>query len=180
MSLALALHGETPMARFLWDETRPKSENDFSDYVKNHLERDLKECGIVANREVEFRRLSQAGVGEKIDIVVDAVSKNGESFETISVVIESKGCWDKDLKTAMESQLRDRYLIDDQNRFGLYLVGWFLCDKWDEGHYQKKDTLKLNLSLEEAQAFFDKQATDLLNAPFHIRAFVLNATLPEQ
>lgn len=173
------LHGVTPMATFLWNDNRPRSENDFSDYVKNHLKNDLNTRGFFANREVEFRRLKQSGVGEKTDIVVDAVCQIGEQFETVSVVIESKGCWNKDLKTAMEFQLRDRYLIDDQHRFGLYLVGWFLCSKWDGGHYQKKDTLKLNLSSKEAQAFFDQQAADLSCDPIHIQAFVLDAGLPE-
>lgn len=177
--LEKTLHGVTPMATFLWNGNRPRSENDFSDYIENHFKHDLKARGIIANREVEFRRLSQSGVGEKTDIVVDAVCQNGKQFETISVVIECKGCWNKDLSTAMESQLRNRYLIDDQHRFGLYLVGWFLCHKWDDDHYQKKDTLKLNLTYETAQAFFDKQAFDLSNGPKDIQAFVLNAALPE-
>ncbi len=177
--LEQTLHGVTPMATFLWNDNRPRSENDFSDYVKNHLENDLNTRGFFANREVEFRRLKQSGVGEKTDIVVDAVCQIGERLETVSVVIESKGCWNKDLKTAMKFQLRDRYLIDDQHRFGLYLVGWFLCSKWDSGHYQKKDTLKLNLSIQEARAFFDQQATDLSCDSIYIQAFVLDAGLPE-
>jgi hypothetical protein len=177
--LEQTLHGVTPMATFLWNNNRPRSENDFSDYVKNHLENDLNKRGFFANREVEFRRLKQSGVGEKTDIVVDAVCQFGEQFETVSVVIESKGCWNKDLKTAMEFQLRDRYLIDDQHRIGLYLVGWFLCDKWDGNHDQKKATLKLKLSIEEMQAFFDQQAADLSCDPIHIQALVLNAGLPE-
>jgi len=177
--LEQTLHGVTPMATFLWNNNRPRSENDFSDYVKSHLENDLNKSGVFANREVEFRRLKQSGVGEKTDIVVDAVCQIGKQFETVTVVIESKGCWNKELKTAMEFQLRDRYLIDDQHRFGLYLVGWFLCSKWDDNHYQKKDSLKLNFSIKEAQAFFDQQATDLSCDPIHIQAFVLDTGLPE-
>ena len=31
----------------------------------------------------------------------------------------------------METQLRDRYLAGVSSRHGIYLVGWFLCDRWD-------------------------------------------------
>ncbi len=170
------LHGVTPMARFLWNGDRPKEENDFSDYVENHLKEDLKGRGIVANREVEFRRLSQSGVGEKTDIVVDAVYKNNRGFESVTVVIESKGCWNKDLKTAMESQLLKRYLIDDQHRHGLYLVGWFSCDQWNDSDSRKKQTPKM--TLEDAQAIYDKQAADLSKEGFCVKALLLNTSLP--
>jgi len=172
------LHGVTPMARFLWNGDRPMDENDFSDWVENHLKEDLKGRGIVANREVEFRRLSQSGVGEKTDIVVDAVCKNKSGFETITVVIESKGCWNKELKTAMEAQLLKRYLIDDQHRFGLYLVGWFYCDLWSASDYRKKQTPELTIA--EAQVIFDTQAMDLSKDGRYIKALVLNSSLPKK
>lgn len=172
------LHGVTPMARFLWNLDRPKEENDFSDYVENHLKEDLKGRGIVANREVEFRRLSQSGVGEKTDIVVDAVCKNNRGFESITVVIESKGCWNKELKTAMKSQLLKRYLIDDQHRHGLYLVGWFSCAQWNDSDSRKKQTPKM--TLEDAQAVYDKQAATLSKEGFCIKALLLDTSLPEK
>jgi hypothetical protein len=171
------LHGVTPMARFLWNGDRPKDENDFSDWVENHLKEDLKGRGIVANREVEFRRLSQSGVGEKTDIVVDAVSKNNSGFETITVVIESKGCWHNELKTAMDSQLMQRYLIDERHRYGLYLVGWFHCDQWNASDYRKKKNS--DMTIDEAQAFFDKQAIGLSKGGRQIKALVVNTSLPK-
>lgn len=170
------LHGVTPMARFLWNVDRPKEENDFSDYVENHLKEDLKRRGIVANREVEFRRLSQSGVGEKTDIVVDAICKNNSGFESATVVIECKGCWNKDLNTAMATQLQNRYLIDDMHRHGLYLVSWCSCDQWDGSDYRKKQVPKMTIA--EAQAFYDKQAESLSKGGHHIRALMLNTALP--
>ncbi len=60
------LHGETPARIFLWNELpvgdddqkryRPKDENLLSDYVKLHLERELKQRGVIVLREVEIRR----------------------------------------------------------------------------------------------------------------------------
>lgn len=170
------LHGVTPMARFLWNGDRPKDENDFSDWVENHLKEDLKGRGIVANREVEFRRLSQSGVGEKTDIVVDAICKDNSGFETITVVIESKGCWHNKLKTAMNSQLLQRYLIDEQHRYGLYLVGWFHCDQWNAKDYRKKKNS--DMTIDEAQAFFDKQAIELSKDGRQIKALMVNTSLP--
>lgn len=169
------LHGVTPMARFLWNVDRPKEENDFSDFVEDHLKNDLKGRGIVANREVEFRRLSQSGVGEKTDIVVDAICKNNSGFESITVVIESKGCWNPKLNTAMASQLQKRYLIDDQHRHGLYLIAWCACDQWNGSDPRKKQVPKLTIA--EVQVFYDKQASDLSKEGHHLRALVLNTAL---
>ena len=60
--LELELQGETPAARDVWDlvsskpdKFKPVNENTFSDYVKRFLDHDLKQRGIIANREVELR-----------------------------------------------------------------------------------------------------------------------------
>jgi hypothetical protein len=72
--LEATLQGETPAAQFLWDKTnengwRPKDENSLSDYVKIHLDKDLRQRGVIVNREVEIRH----GHGERTDIHVDAI-----------------------------------------------------------------------------------------------------------
>lgn len=170
------LHGVTPMSRFLWNEDRPKNENDFSDFVEVHLREDLSRRGIVANREVEFRRLSNSGVGEKTDIVVDAVSPQVDGFQTVTVVIESKGCWNKELKTAMSNQLIDRYLIDERHRHGIYLVGWFLCEKWDPSDYKKGNTPKM--SLEEARELFFDQSVQYSNDSVSVSSYIMDTRLP--
>ncbi|MCA9499833.1 MAG: hypothetical protein KC588_11620, partial [Nitrospira sp.] len=61
------LQGETPEAQFLWDnisnsDAKPKDENTFADYIKIYLEKDLKQRGIVLNREVRIHR------GQRTDI----------------------------------------------------------------------------------------------------------------
>lgn len=52
---------------------RPKEENAFSDFIKSHLGRDLKERGVIVNREAEIRRSIGTSPGERTDIHVDAV-----------------------------------------------------------------------------------------------------------
>jgi hypothetical protein len=135
--LEQTLQGETPASRDLWDEVtankyRPLDENEFSDYIKRHFDNDVKDRGIIANREVEIRRGEGTGVGERTDIHIDCVLlKNGHIEDTITAIVETKGCWHPQLLTAMETQLAQRYLRDNQCRYGLYLVGWFGCDQWD-------------------------------------------------
>jgi hypothetical protein len=73
------LHGETPAAIFLWNKVKevfePKDENELSNYVKLHLDADLKERGIIVNREVQIRRGDTSFTGQATDIHVDAVTK---------------------------------------------------------------------------------------------------------
>jgi len=135
--LEAKLQGETPAAQFLWDQIisknawRPKDENSFSDYVKIHLDENLKQRGVVVNREVEIRRGAGPNRGERTDIHVDAVAHNtdGEAYDSVTVIIEVKGCWHPELDHAMKTQLVDRYLKDNRCQHGLYLVGWFNCDQ---------------------------------------------------
>ena len=130
--LEAKLHGETPAIPFLWDKSekgtfRPKDEYALSDYVKLHLDQDLKEKGVICNREVQIHR------GERTDIHIDAVvpGHKAGSYGTVTVIIEVKGCWNSELDRAMEEQLLGRYLKDNLCQHGLYLVGWFNCDLWD-------------------------------------------------
>ncbi len=146
--LETMLHDETPAAIDLWNECRqhttisytPKDENTFSDYVKRHLDADLKRRGVIVSREVEFRRRrGESGSGERTDIQVDAMldgSRDGE-VRVITAIIEAKGCWHRDLRTAMEGQLVARYLRDSSCEHGLYLVGWFNWAEWDDEDSRK-------------------------------------------
>ncbi|MEA1863778.1 MAG: hypothetical protein U9N46_01040 [Euryarchaeota archaeon] len=179
-----ALQGETPSARDIWDQDRvdkkryrPIDENGFSDYVKRHLEGDLKQRGIIVNREVEIRRGEGSGKGERTDIYIAAVVRgsNGKNHDSVSVIIEVKGCWNKELDTAMKTQLVDRYLKDNPCQHGMYLVGWFNCDQWDDEDYRKKGCPKR--SIDEAQNRFDIQAADLSQQDVRIKVFVMNTAL---
>jgi hypothetical protein len=180
--LEAKLHGETPAAIDLWNEVeretyRPKDENRLSDYVKRHLEDDLKGRGIVANREVQIRRGEGSTEGEQTDIHVDAIAKapNGEVYDRITSIVETKGCWNRELESAMETQLKDRYLKNNACRFGLYLVGWFNCQQWDQTDRREKQSPKI--TKDEAQAKFDEQASSLSDHSVTLSAFVLDAAL---
>lgn len=177
------LQGHTPHARAYWDKVpdkdlyRPVDENTFSDFVKAHLQEDIVDKGVIVNREVEVRRPSGKGLGERTDIHVDAiVQKPRQSqIERITCIIESKGCWNRDLDTAMKTQLRDKYLDEASCRHGLYLVGWFNCDRWDPEDWRKGKAPQI--SIEEARGQFERQAAELSDGGFVVRAFVLDVRL---
>lgn len=181
------LQGETPSAIFLWNQWkqekqilfRPKDEQELSDYIKSHLEEDLKQRGVIAKREVEIRRRhgdeGVAALGERLDLQVDALVRlaNREIYDCVSVIIEVKGCWNKYLDTAMQTQLVGRYLKDNSCQHGLYLVGWFNCKQWD-----RKDSRKPpKLSIEDARQRFETQAVGLSEQGIKVKAVVLNTSL---
>ena len=172
------LQGETPEAQFLWDNVsksnaRPKDENTFSDYVKTHLEKDLKPRGIVLNREVRIHR------GERTDIHVNAVTQaaSGDSYNCIPVIIECKGSWNPELHTAIRDQLVGRYLQDNHCQHGLYLVGWFNCIAWSEQDGRRKQAEKLCPAIDSTRQKLATSSADLSKGSIRVRSVVLDASL---
>jgi hypothetical protein len=191
--LEATFHDETPAWRDVWDRLplnqpevriapgrrrrpmyRPIDENEFSDYVKRHLQADLGSRGIIANREVVIRS------DERIDIRIDAVARNAreEIDEQLSLIIEVKGCWNQYLMSAMQTQLVDRYLRDNHHRHGLYLIGWFNCDVWD-GQEDDRKRRASRMPIEEVQRLLDEQAESLLSRAT-IKVMILNAAIRER
>ena len=199
--LEVELQGATPTAETLWDGNprelndqywreaqskgapkpprlfRPKKEGSLSDSVKKHLERDLRDSGIVLNREVQIRPPLGAKQGETTDIYVDVMVPTIQAGvkERLSAVVEVKGCWNRDVKTDMETQLANRYMNESGIYCGLYLVGWYECMLWDHNDYKWGDRLKLSLA--EARTFFAQQAQHLTKDHRQLRSFVLDVRL---
>lgn len=180
------LQGETPASFMLWDKQgdgryRPKEEERLSDALKLHLKTDLVERGIVANREVVIRPGSGGRAGERTDIYVDAITQGPRPgvFDCVTVVIEVKGCWHREVLVAMRDQLRGRYLTGGACRHGLYVVGWFHCDQWDTSDYRRDDARRLiPASLAEARALFTTQAEEMSVGDRRIGSLVINCALP--
>ena len=103
---------------------QPKDEKVLQQMIARWLRDDLGPSrGIVVNCEVEPR------LGSNTDIYVDAVRResNGD-FDRMTVVIEVKGSWHPQVKTAMHGQLVSGYLRANGLSAGIYLIGWFVCD----------------------------------------------------
>jgi hypothetical protein len=192
--LEATFHDEAPAWRDVWDRIPVKSpetlrgtrrgkrrtfayqpidENEFSDYVKRHLQADLSTRGIIANREVVIR------ADERIDIRIDALPYPTEQTvnERLSLIVEVKGCWHRELMTAMQTQLVNRYLRENSCHYGLYLVGWFNCKEWS-GDYRKYQVPCM--TIENAQDWFNKQAAELSQRGVTIRALLLDASIRER
>jgi predicted NACHT family NTPase len=174
------LKGETPLEFVLWDRVnahkyRPKSENDFSDFIKVLLEYELANRGIILNREVEIRRNRGGEPGQRTDIHVEAVS-TVDTHDIVRVIIEAKGCWHEELDTAMSNQLVGCYLQKNECRHGLYLVGWFNCEQWDANDKSRRrqaykhDFASLVKKMED-------QAKGLSINGISVKAIVMDASL---
>ncbi|MDO8356505.1 MAG: hypothetical protein Q7U76_08965 [Nitrospirota bacterium] len=172
------LQGEIPEAQFLWDKvdkrsSKPKNEDAFSDYVKTYLDKDLKQSGVIVNREVRIHK------GERTDIHVDAVilESSGKAYDSVTVIIECKGCWNPELHNAMRDQLVGRYLKDNRCQHGLYLVGWFNCAKWSGRDGRRKQALRLCPNIDDARQQLSTTAADLSKDLIRVKSVVLDASL---
>ena len=176
------LHGEQTPVRSLWDRQadksmRPVEEDALSDHVKQFLKRELADSGVVLNREVEVGRVPGTPVGTRTDIKIDAIrhGEEGEAYDAIVAVIETKGCWNPLLLTAIKTQLRDDYLKRLGAPLGIHLVGWFDKAKWDETDNRKRRAPSWDL--DEARRRLDEKAAEVAKG-YIIRAVVLDCHAP--
>lgn len=136
---ATELQGAQTPLRDIWDRQgtsqfyRPIDENGFSDVIARYLRQRLSGAGIFANREVEVTRHPGAPVGQRTDILINTLrrTETGDPLDPIAAVIETKGCWNAELFTALNTQLVQDYMVRLQAPVGIYLVGWFAPAKWD-------------------------------------------------
>jgi hypothetical protein len=179
---SLARYRQTLPIEDLWN-TRPrytpKSEKALSDHIIRHLRQDLRGRALVANREVDIDSYGTGAETERVDILVEAFI-GSQKEDVVRVVIEVKGCWNRDLLTSMATQLADGYLTGNGIPQGIYLVGWFLCPRWKEPDSGRAATAKRwNLDLDGANRKFEEQAAQLSRDGRQISAFLLDARWPE-
>lgn len=170
-----------PAVRELWntrEKPTPKYEEELSTWLKGRLVEDLGVGGRVIGRELEIRpNITGRGRGESVDIAVFApVGTEVESAATASVTIEVKGCWHADVKTAMKSQLVDRYLTGTSITHGIYLVFWFAAEDWEPQDYRRR---RCTGDLQNLHDTLAEQARRL-TAETHaiVRSFVVDGSLP--
>jgi hypothetical protein len=121
-------HGSPPLVTFLWDEkqSRPFSEQRLSDFLKFYLEREWRGGRIIINREVEIKNLHDFGIGERTDLLVQAISPGGNVDQPHPcVVIELKPDNKAKPQKDIPDQLVGKYLDGESRTCGIYLVGWF-------------------------------------------------------
>ena len=153
----------------------PKDEEDLSNEIARWIRDDLGPSkGVIVNREVQPRR------GQETDIYINAVAPNSgsQNINALTIVVEVKGCWNSGTLHAMKTQLADRYMNDNSLSCGLYIVGWYMCEKWTDTDYRKKDVCKKTPA--ELEEFLNKQARNIIHeiaGITAIRSFILDLTL---
>lgn len=124
------------LVRSLWDQRddrswKPKDEEHLSQTLAAWLKRDLKNRCITAGRELQLSKRSLPGgqAGTRVDIDL-AAAKDGDVLQPVRAVIEVKGSWHQQVKSAMQDQLVDRYFAEGRYLYGLYVVGWYDNSVW--------------------------------------------------
>lgn len=97
----------------------PMWEEDLSDLVHHLLKTLLAGHRLIINREVQIDRYGRT------DIQIDANHRWDTTAPKVTVIIETKGCWNSGLDEAARTQLAERYLTRDHTAAGIYLVGYF-------------------------------------------------------
>lgn len=145
-------------------EFRPKREQDLSDFVATFLRYDLQDRRVVVNREVEITRTGLPG--DRTDIQIHAHPPTGAGPETLTIVIETKGCWNRELDTGLVDQLADRYLHRRGLRTGIYLVGYFEDDRWNDRPAHASHGIKDILETQQALA---RKAAEIYKVSVKVR-----------
>ncbi|RJQ55881.1 MAG: hypothetical protein C4526_02590 [Nitrospiraceae bacterium] len=164
----------SPVDRF-WNGNKPKKEERLSDEIAIWLKDDLSSAkGIIVNREVQPKR------GQKTDIYVNAVKlspEKDEAIQSLRIVIEVKGCWHAEVLSAMDSQLYERYMKENNMLCGLYVVGWYMCNQWSDQDSRKGKTPKM--TIQELEKELERQATQLNERENdkNLKSFILELSL---
>lgn len=168
----------------VWNESNnscwPKDERALSDEIKRLLK--VKLDNMIINREVEISP-KISGSGNNIpDLLIECQTSESN---VASVIIEVKGCWNKNLRESIRTQLYDRYMRDDIGyHYGIYLIGWYWCDKWKEEHKKDiRERIKLENRFSETDInemidYFSECAEKLSNEDKKIKSIVLDLSLP--
>lgn len=179
------LQGELRSVVGLWNEGKsgndPKSEEHFSNEIARHLKRDLADRGAVIGRELRIQLGIPGGAGglrTDIDVQAPAVRAARASGDVPRVIVEVKGSWNPQVKTAMQQQLVESYLDPHKVNAGLYVVGHFTCGSWVQGRKYKQSVGCGAKS--ELEGMLQRQAKELTNAIREVRVIVLDTSLPDR
>lgn len=136
------LTGAVPESHLLWNtgpKKTPKSEEEATGYLHNRLNDLLVTQRVIVNSEVEVRRTHRTGRPRQVDLQVDAVVDGVR----LTVPIEVKGSWHKDVETALDDQLVDDYMADI-GPHGIYLVLWPDLASWSDGGSRRQRAARVD------------------------------------
>jgi len=166
----------------LW---QPKPEAALSAYLAHELTLRLADRAIVVNREVLVQPTNAYGAGDRTDIKIDAYTVHSRHAAwpataapaSVTVVIEVKGAWNRDLMTAQRNQLAARYLRQAQTNTGIYLIGWYPIDLWTATGTRRDAAARLNRTQVEND-LHEQAARITRDLAVHVLPFLLTIPRP--
>lgn len=149
----------------------PADEPEFMTRLSWHLSTLIS--GVSLRSEVELNHGLADVAGSEADI--EAIARDGE--REICVVIEGKGIWHKEVRTAITTQLHDRYLTGAHSYTGIYVVAAYRGEQWLQKDSRRAKADRQDVP--ELRAYLTDTAKQLTVPPraMHVRviAIPLNA-----
>jgi hypothetical protein len=148
---ALRSHG---WSNLMWNRTDedaedgwwPTWEDNLSNLVCAYLREHLARQKPVINREVEIQ---PPGLdGGRTDIHVQATDPSDTATEPLTVVIEAKGCWNREIRNGISRQLIP-YLQPRPGWAGIFLVGYFHQPDYEHESYRSRHRTRKTHTPEE-------------------------------
>ncbi len=119
-----------PRGRREDEKRRPKSEDELSYWLRNRLEERLpRSARSTVDRETDI-----ASGQRRADIRVGLAT--GRS--PMTVIIEAKGCWHREVISSVQDQLAVEYLARMPDASGVYVVWWFDSANWTDDTDSRK------------------------------------------
>ncbi len=129
----------------LWDGSKPKSEDDISDWIRRALHHHF-DRGLIIDRENQVVRYKPRGSGTRIDLTATVPTATARTT-LARVILEAKRLDNTGLERNLLDQLDRRYLVPTGLRHGIYLVYWVTPDQrpagWTTKHPHPTDLHKL-------------------------------------
>jgi hypothetical protein len=173
------MHDHTPLAPDFWNTNpnRPKSENEISDRLVRFLREDIGGRRVVVNREVQVNPRPGGQGGDRTDIHIEAFDRGGDRLLTVA---EVKGAWNRDLDTAMNSQLLDTYMAGAPSASGIYLLAWADAGEWDPDtpSERARRALATKRPIAELRSLFAHQASGVEGV--NVQSYILDISLVRQ
>jgi hypothetical protein len=147
----------------------PTWEDNLSNLVCAFLREHLGERKPVINREVEIQpsRLD----GGRTDILIQAADPHDTASQPLTVIIEVKGCWNREINTGVGEQLVP-YLKPRPGWAGIFLVGYF-HHSHEHGRYARRHHPSMGHTPEQVLASLHRQQADTAPADVHVRVLQL-------
>ncbi|GGU11787.1 hypothetical protein GCM10010256_84050 [Streptomyces coeruleorubidus] len=175
----------TTVAESVPETWRPKLEAALCAYLAHELTLRLAGHRVAVNREVMIYPTDAYGAGDRTDILIDAAPSSSDEFGTaadghVKLVIEVKGSWNRGVATSQEEQLAGRYLPEAMTDVGIYLVGWYPVELWDDPSDNRRARAK-KLDFDTLVSDLKGQALRLSQTDsVHLRPMVITIPRPHR